>query len=209
MKSSETMIIPEPSLRRLPLYHQILELEKENGIEYISCSKIAEMLRFTSIQVRKDLSYIDLSGTPKKGYKLNELKEKIEEFLGWDRMDEAFLVGTGNLGKALMSYSEFKNKGLTITAAFDKNHKVTGTTLFGIPVFDISKLQELAYRMKTHIGIITVPAPEAQKIADIMVRSGIRGIWNFAPVRLTVPQDIIVSDVNLSSYLAVLSQKLK
>jgi len=209
LKGLETTIIPEPSLRRLPLYHQILELELENNTEFISCSKIAEMLDFTPIQVRKDLSYINLIGMPKKGYKVIELKDEIENFLGWNRNDEAFLVGAGNLGKALLSYAKLKDKGLTITAAFDKNKNLAGENFFGVTVFDISKFQELTYRMKIHIGIITVPAPEAQKVADIMVKSGIRGIWNFAPSKLNVPEKIIVQDVNLSSYLAVLSQKLK
>ena len=161
------------------------------------------------MQSRKDVAFTGIIGKPKVGYEVKELLETIENFLGWNNTNEAFLVGVGNLGTALMSYQGFKTCGLEIIAAFDVNPDKIGTEINGKKVLDIGKLGNLIKRMKILIGIITVPGDFAQKVADIMIENGIKAIWNFAPVRINVPEGVIVQHENIASSFTVLSKKLQ
>ena len=138
-----------------------------------------------------------------------QLINDIENVLGYNNVNEAVVVGVGNLGKALLKYSGFEECGVRITAAFEKNPELLGEEIGGKTVFSVSRLQNLCERMKIHIGIITVPAEEAQEICDILVDSGIRGIWNFAPVKLNVPDNVAVRDENLGVSLSLLSMQMK
>ena len=201
--------IPEPTLRRLPIYQNYLKKIMEKGVEFTSCTQLSEALKFLPIQIRKDLAFTGIIGKPKVGYEVKELLETIENFLGWNNTDEAFLVGVGNLGAALLSYQGFKICGLEIIAAFDINSDKIGTEINGKKIFDINKLGNLIKRMKILIGIITVPGEFAQKVADIMIESGIKAIWNFAPVRINVPEGVIVQHENIASSFTVLSKKLQ
>lgn len=201
--------IPEPTLRRLPVYHQYLKkMKAERNVDFISCTQIGNDLKIVPIQVRKDLEITDAVGKPKLGYSVDELIHMIEDFLGWNNTSEAFLVGAGNLGTALLGYNNFKNYGLYIVAAFDNNERKVGTQIEGRQVFPVSKLTEMVRRMNIRMGILTVPAQAAQEIADTMVRAGILGIWNFSPMKIDVPAGIIVQHENLASSLVVLSKKL-
>lgn len=200
--------IPLPSLRRLPTYHHYLKDIQEKGISSVSCTLIGKHLKLDPTQVRKDLEITDIVGKPKVGYTVVELIAAIETFLGWNNSNEAFLVGAGNLGSALLGYERFKRTGLNIVAAFDSNPALIGTHTHGKEVLPIEKLVDLAKRMSVHIGIITVPASAAQQVADLMVEGGIKAIWNFAPVHLRLPDDIIVQNEDLYNSLASLSHKL-
>lgn len=160
------------------------------------------------VQVRKDLQYTGIVGKPKTGYSVPELIQAIETFLGWNNVNEAFLVGAGNLGTALLGHERFSNFGLSIVAAFDADPDKVGQWIHGKAVLPLEKLADLAQRMSIHLGIITAPAEFAQSIADEMVRGGIQAIWNFAPVRIKVPAHIIVHNEDLYSSLASLSWKL-
>jgi redox-sensing transcriptional repressor len=200
--------IPQPSLNRLPQYHHYLTELKGKGISRVSCSVIGNDLNLVAVQVRKDLQYTGIVGKPKTGYSVPELIQAIESFLGWNNVNDAFLVGVGNLGTALLGHERFSNFGLSIVAAFDAKPDKIGKWIHGKAVLPLEKLADLSQRMCIHLGIITAPAEFAQSIADEMVKGGIQAIWNFAPVRLKVPAHIIVHNEDLYSSLASLSWKL-
>ena len=200
--------VPLPSVRRLPLYLTVLEEFEREGKEWISTTDFSEVLFLKPIQVRKDLAHTGIIGKPKKGFKVDELIATIYNFLGWNNLTEAFLVGAGALGSALLGYSGFQQHGLDIVAAFDVSPDIIGRTIHGKEVQSMEKLPDLAKRMQVKLGIITVPSDCAQNAADSLVAAGIRGIWNFSPIKLHVPDQVVVQREDISSGLAVLSVKL-
>jgi redox-sensing transcriptional repressor len=200
--------IPQPSLSRLPQYHHYLVDLEARGISRISCSVIGRDLGLIPVQVRKDLQYTGIVGKPKTGYSVSELIQAIETFLGWNNINEAFLVGAGNLGTALLGHERFTRFGLRIVAAFDTDPAKIGQWIHEKAVLPVDQLVDLAQRMSIHLGIITTPAEFAQSVADEMVKGGIQAIWNFAPVKLRVPEHIVVHNEDLYSTLASLSWKL-
>ncbi len=197
-----------PTVRRLPAYLHLLRQLASAGRDMVSSTTIAEKLKLEPIQVRKDLAVTGIEGKPKVGYYIPALIQAIEEFLGWDNNTDAFLVGAGNLGSALLGYGGFAMHGLRIVAAFDINKSKVGKTIAGKDVLSLDKFADLARRMRVPMGIIAVPAEAAQQVADLMVASGIEAIWNFAPTSIEVPEDVIVQNEDLSAGLAVLSFKL-
>ena len=197
-----------PTLRRLASYYHCLKQWEGTGRSTVSCTHIAELLMLDPTQVRKDIEATGLVGKPKVGYSVHSLIRAIEMFLGWDRLSDAFLVGAGNLGAALLGYTRFSRYGLNIVAAFDIAPTKIGGRIQGREVLPLDKLSSLARRMHVAIGIITTPAEVAQTVANLMVAGGIRAIWNFAPVILDVPKDVIIENVSLASSLAVLSSRL-
>lgn len=199
---------PEPTVRRLPDYYHYLKWLQSTGREVVSCTHIARDLDLDPTQVRKDLAVTGLRGKPKVGYLVAPLIESIEMFLGWNNVNDAFLAGAGNLGKALLGYGGFRQYGLNIVAAFDADKRKVGRRIHNVEVLPVDKLLDLAGRMHILIGILAVPAEAAQATADLMVEGGIRAIWNFAPTRLDMPEGIIVQHENLASSLAVLSRQL-
>lgn len=207
VKRPETPI-PQPSLRRLPQYHHYLKDLEAKGISRVSCSDIGRDLNCVPVQVRKDLQYTGIIGKPKTGYSVPELILAIETFLGWNNINEAFLVGAGNLGTALLGHERFAKFGLRIIAAFDTDPTKVGQKIHEKAVLPLEQLSDLATRMSIHLGIITTPAETAQEVADEMVKGGIQAIWNFAPVRLKVPEHIIVHNEDLYNSLASLSWEL-
>ncbi len=207
--ATEPRRAPEPTLRRLPTYHRFLRRLQAQGRAAVSCTHIAEDLGLDPTQVRKDLAVTGIVGRPKVGYAVPALMAAIEHFLGWDNTTEAFLVGAGSLGTALMGYEGFREHGLDIVAAFDVDDAKVGETVHGKRVLPLRKLVNLAQRMHVHVGIITTPAEGAQEVADLMAEGGLRAIWNFAPASLRVPEGVVVENVQLSSSLAVLTSKLQ
>jgi len=201
-------IVSEPTLKRLPLYHRFLKEWQAAGRETVSCTDIGHDLDLDPTQVRKDLESVGVAGRPRIGYVLANLTDGLEKFLGWNNINEAFLVGAGSMGSALLGYRKFEQCGLKIVTAFDLDPSKIGTKIHGKHVLPLEKLPNLAQRMHILIGIITVPAAEAQAVADLMVEGGIRAIWNFAPIRLHAPEHVIVHNEDLYCSLAALSQKL-
>lgn len=179
----------------------------EDAPKNISATTIAEALQLNDVQVRKDLASVSSSGKPKVGYNVKDLIAELEAFLGYNDIDNAVIVGAGSLGKALLNYSGFKAYGLNIIAAFDLCEDPT--EFQGKTVFPIAQLESFCRKVNIHIGIITVPASSAQEICDLLVNSGIRAIWNFAPVHLVVPDGILVQNENMASSLALLSNHLR
>jgi len=198
-----------PTLRRLPIYYVYLQKLRNEHVESVSCTQIAQALNLVPIQVRKDLAMTASVGKPRVGYQVTELLRAIENFLGWNNVAEAFLVGAGHLGSALLGYNGFSTYGLHIVAAFDISPAKIGTKINGKQILALHKMPEMVRRMGIKIGILTSPGEAAQALADQMVAAGIRAIWNFAPARIQVPSHIIVQHENLASSLAVLSTQLR
>jgi redox-sensing transcriptional repressor len=159
-------------------------------------------------QVRKDLSYLSEHGRPGIGYDARSLAFSLEEFLGLINDKEAVLVGVGNLGRALALYHGFARYGLQIIALFDNDVAKVGQTISGRRILPVGKLVNLAQRLHIQMGIITVPASAAQGVAEAMVEGGIKVIWNFAPCRLVVPEDVLVKNEDLAAQLATLSHHI-
>ena len=196
--------ISKQALLRLPAYLNCLK-EIEGREEYISAPALAERLSLNEVQVRKDLAAVSQSaGSPKKGFAVAGLIDDIKEYLGYKNLTDAILVGAGQLGRALLSYKGFREYGLNISAAFDINPPKTPEN-----ILNISELPHICRRLGVKMGIITVPAAAAQSVCDLMVENGICAIWNFAPVNLRVPEDILVQNENMAAGLAVLSSHLK
>jgi len=200
--------VAEATLRRLPLYHRYCKSLEQEGVVAVSCTHIGKELGFDPTQVRKDIEVTGIVGRPKVGYAVVELLAAIEQFLGWNNVNEAFLIGAGSLGAALLGYTRFQQCGLNIVAAFDTDPAKIGKQIHEKHVLPLDRLPELMRRMHVYIGIVTVPAAAAQNVANLLVEGGARAIWNFAPVRLRVPEDVIVHNEDLYCSLAALSQKL-
>ncbi len=207
--SDRSNIAPVPTLRRLPRYLEYLKGLRVHGDAHVSCTQIAGALDLVPTQVRKDLACTGIVGKPKKGYPVFALMSSIENFLGWNDPRDAFLIGAGALGTAILGYESFRSNGLNIVAAFDTDTSKIGTKVRGVEVLALDKLEDLCRRMKILIGVLTMPAHYAQAVTDMLVRGGIKAIWNFTTARLVVPDEVVLENAQLASSFAVLSSKLR
>ena len=202
--------IPTSTLQRLPQYLEVLKQLRRAGLKTVTATKISVFADVHPTLVRKDLSFtgINKSKAPQRGYDIKELYAAIERVLNWSDTSACYLVGVGHLGSALLGYQEFAQRGLAIVAAFDNDPANIGKIIHGVTVHSALEFTTMATRNHISIGIITVPPESAQLIADIMVHSGIKAIWNFTPQKIIVPPDIIVEYVDMFASLAVLSRRL-
>ncbi len=200
--------ISKSVLKRLPGYLNYLKSLPEGAPAHISATALAGALGMGEVQVRKDLAMVSDGGRPKIGYLRDALVDDIEQFLGYDNTTDAVLIGAGKLGLALMGYKGFEDYGLNILAAFDCNPAVEMTDE-GKPVYSVDKLESFCRTHKVLMGIITVPNDAAQEVCDLLIRCGIKAIWNFAPIHLEVPDNILVQNENMATSLAVLSMHLQ
>ncbi len=208
-KEYNNKILRLPTIKRLPTYLHILKRLKAEGEEYVSTTALINELDFKPILIRKDLVLMGIPGKPRTGYCLKDLIEAIESFLGWNKVDKAFLIGTGALGSALLGHKPFEENGLKIIAGFDIDPERVGKVIHGKKIFHLSKLKELVQSMDVKVGIITVPWQAAQEVADVLIKAGIWGIWNFSMVKLKTPPEVVCHNENLSGGLAVFSVKLQ
>lgn len=197
-----------PTLRRLPKYLMLLQNLEQQRVIYVSTTLIANELGLESIQVRKDLEVIGVTGKPKIGFVVSDLIEGIIRFLNWDNRRDAFMVGVGALGSAILGYQGFRDIGLDIIAGFDSDPLKIGKVIHGIKILDIAKLANLTNRMKVRLAVLTVPAAYAPQIADTMISAGIKGIWNFAPCHIKARPGVVIENVSLSQSLGVLTHRL-
>ncbi len=202
------MRVPEPSLRRLPWYLSSIKLLRSKGERYVSSTQIARQTGIDASQIAKDLSYVKVSGRTRVGYETEALIDVLEAFLGFRRMHKAFLFGVGNLGGALLHDGGLTQFGMEIVAAFDVNPELVGRKLNHIPIYPIEQLESYCSKYEVQIGILTVPIEVSQTMTDRIVASGIRAIWNFTPVRIRVPQGIVVQNTSLYAHLAVMFNRL-
>ena len=196
-------------LRRLPEYLTLLRNLKQNGIKYISCQTIADCLNLNKELVRKDIAAVSsYDGVPNKGRDIVLLIKDFEKILGYDSSHNAVLVGVGSLGKALLCYDGFSTYGLKIVGAFDRNPELIGRTINDIHIHDSRRMFGTLSTLNANIGIICVPSGFAQEVANDLVDSGIEAIWNFAPTKIEVKKDVILSNMDMATSLAVLSHQL-
>jgi len=206
--------LPTPSVQRLPSYLRLLKEFQARGKNVVSCTRIADEFGQLSVQVRKDLAITGVSGRPKVGYRVDELIAAIERFLGWDVKTNAFLVGVGNLGSAILNYAGFVEHGLRIVGVFDVNPDLFGKVINEQTIRPFSTIVECADELKkkgvdVDMGVVTVPARAAQTVADRLVQIGVRAIWNYAPAQLELPENVVCENVKLSESFAVLTNRMR
>ena len=200
--------ISKSVLKRLPGYLAYLKSIPDSASPNISATALANALGMGEVQVRKDLAMVSDGGRPKIGYCRESLIEDIEQFLGYDNTTDAVLIGAGKLGQALLDYKGFDEYGLNILAAFDLKPAINKTES-GKPVLPMDKLESFCRGHKVLMGVITVPAANAQQVCDQLIHSGIKAIWNFTNTHLDVPANILVQNENMATSLAVLSMHLR
>lgn len=189
-------IIPEVVVARLPVYAQKLNQFLQEGRAMVSSSELAEQLGITASQIRKDLSYFGGFGKQGSGYDVIKLLESLREILNLTHPWKVVLVGVGHLGSALLSYQGFARKGFEIALALDNNPELIGKVISGVEVRPVEQLEEWVKAEGVRLAIITVPASEAQRVADRLTEVGIRAILNYAPVTLKCPDGVHVSDID-------------
>lgn len=197
--------VPKAVVSRLSLYLRQLQHEVREGGETISSKELGRLLGFTDAQVRKDLAYFGHFGYPGIGYRCDELIAAIRKILGTDQQWPVVLIGVGNLGRALLGYKGFAQRGFRIVAAFDSSPEVVGTEVEGIPVYHLDNLPELAKENRIRLGMIAVPGPSAQGVVDRLVAVGVEGVLNFAPVTITLPEGVSQVGVDLAIELEQLT----
>lgn len=200
--------VPEPTLRRLPWYLSVCRLLKSRGETYVSSTRLSKETNIVASQIAKDLSCVNIVGRTRVGYDIDNLLEVLENFLGFTTIHKAFLFGAGRLGKALLNDTGLKQFGLEVVAAFDTDPRIIGHSTAGIPIYHINDLEAKMRRYKVKIGILTVPIDNAQEVADKMVVWGIKAIWNFTPLRIRVPNDIVVQNTSLYAHLSLMFNRL-
>jgi redox-sensing transcriptional repressor len=196
---------PEPTLARLSRYLRCLRELAAGGVKTVSSAQMEQKLGVLSAQIRKDLSYFGEFGKPGIGYDVRHLLARLTEVMQLDREQRAVIVGAGNLGSALVGYAGFAKSPFRIVGLFDNNFGRIGRMLWNLEIQDIRRLEETNRELQAIIGIIAVPAESAQEVADILVKSGIRAILNFAPVHVTVPPDVAARNVDFLRELEILS----
>lgn len=201
--------VPEPTLRRLPWYLSVCRLLKQRGEQYVSSTRLSKETNIVASQIAKDLSCVNIVGRTRVGYDIDNLLEVLENFLGFTRIHKAFLFGAGRLGSALLNDTGLKQFGLEVVAAFDTSPRIIGHNVAGIPVYHINELEAKMRRHNVKIGILTVPIDRAQEVADKMVVWGIKAIWNFTPLRIKVPENIVVQNTSLYAHLSLMFNRLE
>jgi len=197
--------IPEATVARLPVYQRILEELLRSGTTTVSSEQLAAAARVNAAKVRKDLSLLGSFGTRGAGYDTAFLIDQIDRQLGLDRVWPVVIAGIGNLGRALARSRGFAARNFRIAALIDTDPGIIGERLDGVVVHHPDDLPRLASEQSLAIGVITTPAGAAQRVADLMVASGVRSILNFAPQVLEVPTDVLLRYVDLSIELQVMS----
>lgn len=208
MNGIEHLILPEPTLRRLPWYLAYVDTIAKRGIETVSSTQISKALNVDSSQIAKDLSFLNLKGKTRIGYVVSDLLKALSEFLDFKSVHSAYVIGAGSLGRALIQDKGLANYGLNICAAFDINPDLIGTEIAGVPIFDNDSLPQILKQIPAAIAILTVPAEKAQDCADAAIDAGIKAIWNFTPYRVAVPEDVVMSSTSIYANLALIYNRL-
>lgn len=196
-------------VRRLPKYHRYLGELMKREIKRVSSQELSKITGFTASQIRQDLNCFGGFGQQGYGYNVDDLYKEIGKILGLDKIYKTVIIGAGNLGQAIVNYSFFEKSGFVPQGIFDINPKIIGLKINEIEVFDVEKLEEFVKENAIDIGIICTPKSQCQKVAEALAQGGVKGIWNFAPSDVRVPDDIIVENVHLSESLFTISYLLK
>ena len=193
--------IPDIIIGRLPVYLRALQRMSEKGIKTTSSQELGEHVGISAAQIRKDISQFGEFGKQGTGYSIPFLLDKLREILKVDRVWEVALVGAGDIGHALARYQGFTDRGFRIICVFDNDSSKVGVKVGRFTVEDMSKLSDKVRECNIRLAMITVPAPAAQDVADILVKSGIKAILNYAPISINVPNDVHVQYIDPASHL--------
>ncbi|MGN0334139.1 MAG: redox-sensing transcriptional repressor Rex [Lachnospiraceae bacterium] len=200
--------ISKAVIKRLPRYYRYLGEILDSGMERISSNDLSSRMKVTASQIRQDLNHFGGFGQQGYGYNVKYLYEEIGKILGLDHVHHMVIVGGGNLGQALANFVTFEKNEFVVRGIFDVKPELDGKNIRGIQIRMISELEEFIKREKIEIAVLTLPKSEAVKMTDILVKCGIKAIWNFAHVDLAVPKDVVVENVHLSDSLMRLSYNL-
>jgi redox-sensing transcriptional repressor len=208
-KNKDSIVIPTAVIKRLPKYHRYLEQLVHEGREKISSQQLGDIVGVSAPQLRQDLNYFGNFGQQGYGYNVKKLYNSLAEVMGIQNKSKMLLVGVGNIGQALVNSKDFEKRSFYLSAIFDSDPKLIGSEINNLEVKDVATLKDYIRENNVDIGIIAVPGSVAQEIADNIVESGIKGIWNFSPVDLKTPQAIQVENEHLTEGLLRLSFKVK
>jgi redox-sensing transcriptional repressor len=197
-------------IKRLPRYHRYLGELLREGIHRISSAELSRIMNVTASQIRQDLNCFGGFGQQGYGYNVKHLYGKISELLGVNEGYKTVIVGAGNLGKALAATHMFDRRGVTRTAMFDTNQALVGTEIYGIPVYNVDYLGDFCQKHRIDIAVLTVPKEAAKSVTDVLIAAGIKGIWNFANMELTVEdENVVVENIHLGDSLMTLCYEVK
>ena len=200
--------ISQAVISRLPRYYRYLGELKDDGVERISSQELSELMQSTASQIRQDLNHFGGFGQQGYGYNVEQLYTEIGKILGLDQIHHLVLIGAGNLGQALANYVNFERRGFLIEGIFDQNPDLVGKEIRGIEVRTMEELEPFIIKHHVDIGVLTIPKTAAVSVADRLVKCGIKAIWNFAHVDLSVPPEVQVENVHLSDSLMKLSYNI-
>lgn len=209
MNHKDIRPIPEPTLRRLPWYLSHVKLQYALGQRYISSTAISQGVGVEQSVVAKDLSCVNIQGRTRVGYQTQTLIEVLEEFLGFTETHKAVLIGVGNLGSALLSDKGLLQFGLEIVAGFDIAPELVGSYVGDVPIYHIDELKEIKEQHGVRIAILTVPIRQAQDSTDMLAEQGFSAVWNFTPVRIRVPEGMVVQNTSMYAHLALIFTRMK
>lgn len=209
MKKPPRPVIPPKTIYRMSVYLRCLQRLKANGIQTVSSEALAGAAGVKPTQLRKDLTHFGQFGTRGLGYDVLQLSKMISDLLGTNRLQPVVLIGAGNLGTALLSYRGFEEEGFEIVAAFDLDADRHRERIKKVPVLGMDRLPRTVRDAGVRMAILTVPAAAAQEVANALVEAGIAGILNFSPAMLSVPDHVMVKNVNLAIELENLSYFLQ
>jgi redox-sensing transcriptional repressor len=188
--------VPDVVVLRLPLYVRALSQLLDAGSEVVSSQELGGLLQVTPAQIRKDLSYFGRFGKQGRGYNVRFLRDELKQILGLDRKWHACLVGIGNLGQAIVNYPGFAPEGFDIVAAFDSDPAMVGTLVHGLTVQPMEELEDRVQGGEISVGVVAVPARQAQAVIDKLVAAGVHGILNYAPVAPVVPMSVVIRNID-------------
>lgn len=201
MFAQGSKIVSEKTIGRLSLYRRLLNQLAAEGIENVYSHQLASLVGGTAAQVRRDIMVIGYTGSPARGYDVPQLIESIGKFLDHPQGQSAALIGVGNLGRSILAYFSGRRPKLAIVAAFDNDPNKVDRLIHGCRCYSILEMNEVIQEKNIRLGIVCVPASEAQGVADSLVYAGVRGILNFAPVPLRVPQTVYVEHIDMTMSL--------
>ncbi|TCD46404.1 redox-sensing transcriptional repressor Rex [Streptococcus sp. X16XC17] len=205
MKHDKDTKIPRATAKRLSLYYRIFKRFHRENIQKASSKEIAEAIGIDSATVRRDFSYFGELGRRGFGYDVKKLMDFFADILNDNSITNVMLIGVGNMGRALLHYRFHERNKMKIVMAFETdNYPAVGTIDANVPIYGISDLQEKVSEVNVQTAILTVPSSSAQVVADELIKAGIKGILSFSPINLTVPKDVVVQYVDLTSELQTL-----
>ena len=206
MKTEKNTTIPRATAKRLSLYYRIFKRFNAEKIEKANSKQIAEAIGIDSATVRRDFSYFGELGRRGFGYDVKKLMNFFADLLNDNAITNVIIVGVGNMGRALLHYRFHERNKMKVVMAFDTDEhpEVGSTTSDGIPIYGISQIKEKIQSGNVKTAILTVPSVKAQEVASILVQAGVKGILCFSPVNLSLPKDVVVQYVDLTSELQTL-----